>query len=131
MLNLNSVMIGTSQIKVMADFYEKVFGHPGDMVEDGWHGWSVGNAFLSIGSHSEVSGQSKEPQRVIFNFETKEVKEEFERIKDIEGAVVVKEPYEMGGAWIATIADPDGNYFQLMTPWEWVFVPHLLHRNSY
>jgi hypothetical protein len=49
MLNLNSLMIGTSQIKEMAAFYEKVFGRPGDMVEGNWHGWSVGNAFLSVG----------------------------------------------------------------------------------
>ncbi len=111
-------MIGTSQIKVMAEFYEKVIGHPADMTEEDWHGWSVGSAFLSIGAHSEVSGKSNEPQRVIFNFETKEVKEEFERIKAIDGAEVVKEPYQMDTAWIATLADPDGNYFQLMTPWE-------------
>ena len=51
----------------------------------------------------------------MFNFETKEVKKEFERIKKA-GATVIKEPYEMSGAWIATFADPDGNYFQLMTP---------------
>jgi predicted enzyme related to lactoylglutathione lyase len=117
MLNLSSVMIGTHQVKVLAEFYEKVFDKPADMVEGGWHGWSVGNAYFSVGEHSEVKGTSKEPQRIIFNFETKEVKEEFERIK-ASGAKVIKEPYEMGGAWIATLADPDGNYFQLMTPWK-------------
>jgi predicted enzyme related to lactoylglutathione lyase len=30
--------------------------------------------------------------------------------------VVIKEPYEMEGGWIATLADPDGNYFQLVSP---------------
>ena len=45
------------------------------------------------------------------------MKDEFERIKAA-GATVIKEPYEMGDAWIATLADPDGNYFQLMSPWE-------------
>jgi predicted enzyme related to lactoylglutathione lyase len=118
MLNLNSLMLGTSQIDVMAKFYEAIFQRPADMTDGGMHGWSIGNTFIGIGEHSEVSGQSKDPSRLIFNFETKEVKEEFERIKEIEGATVVKEPYEMGGAWIATLADPDGNYFQLMTPWE-------------
>jgi len=117
MVNLNSIMIGTSQPKVLADFYEKILGRSADMVEGDWHGWSIGNCFLSIGAHSEVKGKAKEPQRVIFNFETKEVKEEFEKMKKA-GATVVKEPYEMGGSWIATLADPDGNYFQLMTPWE-------------
>ena len=51
----------------------------------------------------------------MLNFESAEVKEEFERIKAI-GATVVKAPYEIGEGWIATLADPDGNYFQLISP---------------
>ena len=46
-----------------------------------------------------------------------EVQKEFDRIKSL-GAIVIKEPYDMGGMWIATLADPDGNYFQLMSPWK-------------
>ncbi|MEN9407819.1 MAG: hypothetical protein RLZZ455_1035 [Candidatus Parcubacteria bacterium] len=118
MLNLSSVMIGTSRIKEMAAFYEQVLGKKADMEESGWYGWMAGSTFFSVGAHSEVEGSAKEPQRMMFNLETKEVKEEFERIKKIDGAVVVKEPYEMAGGMIATFADPDGNYFQLMTPWE-------------
>lgn len=117
MLTLSSVMIGTPQINVLASFYEKVFERKADMMEEGWHGWRIGSSFFSIGHHSEVHGQSKDPSRIIFNFETKDVKEEFERIKNC-GATVIKEPYEMGGGMIATFSDPDGNYFQLMTPWE-------------
>jgi predicted enzyme related to lactoylglutathione lyase len=116
-LNLNSIMIGTMQPKVMAEFYEKVLQKKPDMVEGGWSGWVVGNTFLSVGEHSEMKGMTKDPGRLMFNFETKEVKEEFERMVQA-GATKIKEPYEMGGAWIATLADPDGNYFQLMTPWE-------------
>lgn len=117
MLDLNSVMLGTQKVKELADFYEKVFDRKADMEDGGWYGWQVGKGFLTIGEHSEVKGEAKEPQRVIMNFETTEVKEEFERIKGL-GATVIKDPYDMGGAWIATFADPDGNYFQLMTPWE-------------
>jgi predicted enzyme related to lactoylglutathione lyase len=110
-------MLGSSQPKVMAEFYEKIFGKKPDMSDGEWAGWQVGGCFFGIGAHSEVHGKSKDPSRIIFNLETKEVKEEFERIKAV-GATVIKEPYEMQGAWIATFADPDGNYFQLMTPWE-------------
>lgn len=110
-------MIGTANISAMAEFYEKILERKADMSEGGWHGWQVGNVFFGVGEHSEVKGEAKEPQRVIFNFETKQVKEEFERIKGL-GATVVKEPYEMGGGLLATFADPDGNYFQLMTPWD-------------
>ncbi|MEP7167262.1 MAG: VOC family protein [Candidatus Woesebacteria bacterium] len=117
MLNLNSIMVGSAQPKVMADFYEKVFEKKPDMTDGDWAGWTVGSTFFGVGAHSEVKGKSKDPSRMMFNLETKEVKEEFARIKAL-GATVVKEPYEMGGAWIATLEDPDGNYFQLMTPWE-------------
>jgi predicted enzyme related to lactoylglutathione lyase len=117
MLNLNSIMIGTKQSKVLSAFYEKVLGKPADMVDDenGFFGWQVGDGYIGVLEHSEMGGKTKDPGRVMINFETAQVKEEFERIK-ASGAVVIKEPYEMGQGWIATLADPDGNYFQLMTP---------------
>lgn len=117
MLNLNSVMIGTKQPKVLAAFYEKVLGQPAGMVDEefGFFGWQVGAAYLSILDHSEMGGQTKDPGRIMINFETQDVKEEFDRIKAL-GGVVIKEPYDMEGGWIATLADPDGNYFQLVTP---------------
>lgn len=63
----------------------------------------------------DVKGRAKEPARLIFNLETSQVGDEFERIKAA-GATVIREPYESGGGWIATLADPDGNYFRLVTP---------------
>lgn len=116
-LNFNNVMIGSAQPEVLGEFYARVFDRPSDMKEEGWYGWHVGATWLSIGGHSEVKEQADEPQRVILNFETKDVKQEFERLKAA-GATVVKDPYELQEMWIATLADPDGNYFQLMSPWE-------------
>jgi predicted enzyme related to lactoylglutathione lyase len=117
MLNLNSIMVGTMQSQALNAFYQKLIGRPADMTdaEYGFFGWQVGSANFSILQHSEMGGNTKDPGRVMFNFETTQVKEEFERIKAI-GATVIHEPYEMGGGWIATLADPDGNYFQLVTP---------------
>lgn len=117
MLNLNSVMIGTTQPQVLANFYEQVIGKPADMVdtEQGFYGWQVGSAFLSVLAHSAMDGTTTDPGRVMLNFETSHVQEEFERIQALGGAVIAA-PYEMGGGWIATLADPDGNYFQLMSP---------------
>jgi predicted enzyme related to lactoylglutathione lyase len=110
-------MIGTKQLKNLAGFYEKVIGKPADMAdsEQGFFGWKIGNAFISVLDHSEMGGKTKDPGRVMFIFETPQVKEEFERIKAL-GAAVIREPYEMENGLIATLADPDGNYFQLMTP---------------
>lgn len=117
MLKLASIMIGSAQPKVLAEFYEKVFGKPADWAEEGWWGWQAGDMHFMIGEHSEVKGKAREPQRVSLNFETKQVKKESERIKGL-GAKVIKYLYEMEGAKIATFADPDGNYFQVTSPWE-------------
>ncbi len=117
MLNFNSVMIGTMQPKEMVSFYSGLIGRAPDMVDDdsGFSGWRVGSTYFSVLRHSEMAGKTKDPGRVLLNFETPQVKEEFARIKGL-GAAVVREPYQMGNGWLATLADPDGNYFQLVTP---------------
>ena len=117
MLSLNSIMIGTKQYDAMTAFYEKVFGKAPDMVdqENGFAGWQVGNSYIGVLKHSEMGGSTKDPGRLMLNYETDQVQEEFERIKKVGGAVIAA-PYKMGEAWIATLADPDGNYFQLMNP---------------
>lgn len=118
-LNFNSILIGTAQPAALVEFYTKVFGRPADMSDGGYSGWQVGNCFLTIGEHSEVKGQAKEPARIILNFETKTVQAEFARLQQL-GVKVIQEPYGMGdeNGWIATLADPDGNFIQLMTPFE-------------
>ena len=73
---------------------------------------------MTIGPHSEVHGKNAAPGRIMWNIETADVKGEFERMKAA-GAMVVREPYTFEGypdAWVATLADPDDNYFQLMSP---------------
>ncbi len=82
--------------------------------------FDTGACALVIGPHSKVQGQNRNPERIILNFENKEVKGEFERIKGL-SAKVIAEPYSMGDDpdfLIATLADPDGNYFRLVSPME-------------
>ena len=72
----------------------------------------------SISDHTEVAAQAKEPGRILLNFDTQQVKEEFERLKAL-GVTVIREPYVMGGGyWVATLADTDGNLVQLTSPAE-------------
>ena len=116
-MNFNSILIGSEDPQRLVDYYTKVFGAP-TMSEGGYTGWLVGQGFVSIGPHSEVKGKNTAPGRIIWNIETPDVRAEFDRFKSA-GAIVVVEPYEMEGAegWpIATFADPDDNYFQLVAP---------------
>jgi len=97
--------------------YEKICDKKAELKSGGWLRGEGGSTFFSGGGQSESKRKAKESGRIMFNFETKEVEKEFKRMVDA-GAEVIKEPYEMGGMWIATLADPDGNYFQLMSPWK-------------
>ena len=121
-LNLDSIMLGSQDSKKLADFYTEVLGEPNRNwtdEENGWFGFQAGNGGLAIGPHSEVKGRNTEPGRIMLNLSTSDVKAEFERIKAA-GAEVIAEPYEPGGGdgmLMCTFADPDGNYFQLATPW--------------
>jgi predicted enzyme related to lactoylglutathione lyase len=115
-MNFSSVLIGSSDAEALSAYYTKLLGEPG-FADGGYTGWQLGSGYLTIGPHSEVTGSSQQPGRMILNFETGDVQAEFAKL-EAAGAIVVTAPYEMGGGWIATFADPDGNYFQLMTPME-------------
>jgi predicted enzyme related to lactoylglutathione lyase len=118
-LNFNSVMLFSEDPAKLSSFYERVVQRKPDMDEGGYYGFLVGQTFLGIGSHDKVKGKNQKPERFLLNFETDDVMGEFERIKAL-GVVVVAKPYHMEGmdGWIATFADGDGNYFQLMPPWK-------------
>ncbi len=120
MLNFSSTMINTENLNVLVTFYKAVFDKEPEMNEDGYAGFLVGSGFFGIGFHDKIHGKAQDADRILFNFETTDVKGEFERVSKIEGITVIKEPYAMDGEkyWIATLADPDGNLFQLVTPWE-------------
>ena len=122
-LNLNSIMLGSDDSKALAAFYTKVLGDPNPEWTDesgGWFGYQAGAGGIAIGPHSDVKGKNQHPGRIMLNFETPDVKAEFERVKGL-GAEVVAEPYspmDDERMLMCTFADPDGNYFQLSTPWE-------------
>ena len=118
-LNLNSVLIGSAQPQALIEYYTKLFGKP-DYVDSDYAGWQLGASNLSIGPHSEVHGKSAQPGRILLNMETDDVAGEFAKLAAV-GAIVVREPYQLGENgefWVATLADPDDNYFQLQTPYE-------------
>jgi predicted enzyme related to lactoylglutathione lyase len=118
-MNLNSVLIGSEDPDRLAAYYSKLLGEP-VWSDGGYTGWMIGTGSVTVGAHDEVKGKNPQPGRVIWNIETPDVKGEFDRLVAA-GATVIREPYSFEGypdAWIATLADPDDNYFQLMTPME-------------
>jgi predicted enzyme related to lactoylglutathione lyase len=116
-MDFNGILIGSEDPKALADYYRRLFGEP-SWDDGGYTGWQIGSGEVSIGPHSEVHGKNQQPGRIIWNIESADVKGDFERFKAA-GATVIREPYnfeEAPDSWIATFADPDDNYFQLVSP---------------
>ena len=116
-MNFNSILVGSEEPQRLVEYYSKLFGEPG-FSEGGYSGWQIGSGYLMVGPHDQVKGRNAHPGRMIWNIETPDVKAEFERFVTA-GATVVREPYsfeEEPNSWIATLADPDDNYFQLVSP---------------
>lgn len=120
MYNLNSILVLSENPKELAEFYRKIFD-----AEPSWTGgeyveFKAGNIHFEVGPHDKVRGKNPNPERILFNFHVDDVQGEYEKLKKM-GVTVIKEPYtpkEDERLTIATFADPDGNYFQLMTAWE-------------
>jgi predicted enzyme related to lactoylglutathione lyase len=120
-MDFNSILIGSENAGRLVEYYTRVLGEPGFSDGD-YTGWQIGSGWITVGPHSEVKGKSAHPGRIIWNIESQDVEGDFERMKAA-GAIVVTEPYAFeaegaGSPTIATFADPDDNYFQLMSPVE-------------
>ena len=116
-MQFNGILIGTDDAQRLTDYYRKLFGEP-RWSDGGYTTWLFGPGAVSIGAHSEVHGKNPHPGRLIWNLETPDVKGEFGRLKAA-GAIVIREPYsfdEFPDMFVATLADPDDNYFQLVSP---------------
>ena len=116
-MNFNSILIGSEDPQRLVDYYARLFGDP-TFADGGYTGWQIGTGWVTVGPHDEVKGKSAHPGRLIWNIETADVTGEFERLKNA-GATVIREPYGPDGdpgGQIATFADPDDNYFQIMSP---------------
>ncbi len=118
MLKFNSLLLFSEKPDILVKFYKTVFDKDPDFSDGGYSGFQLGTGMIVIGPHDKIKGENKAPERILINFETEDVKGDFERIKK-QGAKVIKEPYNPGEGEdmaIATFADPDGNYFQLTSP---------------
>lgn len=120
-MKLSGIMLNSENATKLAEFYTKILGMP--MWEmNNMYGYGDKNSSIMIMNHSDVKGSNDMPARIMLSFAVEDTKKEFEKIKDA-GAKVIAEPYQpdeenQPDVWLATLADPDGNYIQLSTPWK-------------
>ena len=119
--SLESLTLFTQNAKKLAGFYKDKVGLKikfeavmGENDEEMYE-MSVGkkSGFYII-DHSKVKGKSKQPQRILFNLEVDNIKKEVTRLKKAKVKLVADTYHIEGYCDIATFADIDGNYFQLV-----------------
>jgi len=81
MLDFNSILVFSKDPKKLADFYSQVFQKVPDWTEGGYYGFMTGKGIIAFGPHDKVQGRNTTPERIMFNFETKNVKGECEPIR--------------------------------------------------
>ena len=67
-----------------------------------------------IAEHSEVSGKSKDPNRVILNLETEDIEAEYKRLTHKNINFVRPPELEKWGGKVATFEDPENNRINLI-----------------
>ena len=108
------VIIWTGDLDTLASCYGDTLGLRPHSVRHDFVSFRWGGIRLGIGRHSEVSGKSREPYRVMVNLGVDDIQEEYEALRT-KGVKFTRPPeLEHWGGWVSTFSDPDGNTIQLL-----------------
>src|SRR5262245_14127047 len=117
---IGSILLGSDQVDAVKTWYRRAFGWE----ENAMGAFQVGAVQLFIETHSEVGGPTKEPARSIIKLDVAGCRELESHLKDM-GVKWIREVEQMPFGLIGTVADPDGNYVQII---EWGAAPET-HRS--
>jgi predicted enzyme related to lactoylglutathione lyase len=108
---IGSLLMGSSNVDEMKKWYRRAF----DPSENEMGAFEFGAFQFFIEEHSEVSGPTQEPARCIVNLDVSDCRGLEEHLRDM-GVKWIREVEQMPFGLIGTLADPDGNYVQII---EW------------
>ncbi len=107
--NLGSLLIGSPQPAVTKNWYRRAF----DAEENEMGALQFGPVQLFIEEHSKVHGRAEEPARCLINLDTHDARSLAAHLRDLD-TPFVRELTETPFGLIGTVADPDGNYVQII-----------------
>lgn len=106
---IGSLLIGSSNVEAMKDWYRRAFA----IEENEMGAFEFGGVGLFIEEHSMVSGPTTDPARVIINLNVDDCRA-IEAQIEAAGATWVRKVEQEPFGLIGTVADPDGNYVQII-----------------
>ncbi len=111
-MGMHSVLIWSEDANRLVPFYRDVLGLKAQMESEGFAVFLLNGVGLVIGTHSEVQGQSRDPNRMMVNLRVDDCQGEYERLSK-QGVEFIRTPTKDAIHIIATLLDPDGNVLQL------------------
>jgi predicted enzyme related to lactoylglutathione lyase len=118
---IGSLLLGSSNVEQMKDWYRRAF----DVKENDQGAFEFGSVQYFIETHSEVSGPAKDPARIIINLDVDDARALEAHLKE-QGVTWVRPVEQEDFGLIGTLADPDGNYVQII---QWGATPEA-HRGA-
>ena len=106
---IGSLLVGSSNVATMKDWYKSAFG----VSENDMGAFDFGGVQLFIEEHSEVSGPTRDPARMIINLDVDDCRALEGHLQGL-GVTWVRKVEQMPFGLIGTVADPDGNYVQII-----------------
>ena len=113
---VHSAIIWTEEMGRLLPFYRDTLGLTVDVDTPEFVLFAAdGAGQLGLGVHSEVKGQSRDPNRVMIDLGVDDCQAEYERLRT-KGVEFMREPSTDPGDphIVATFRDPDGNVVQLI-----------------
>ena len=115
MLNkITGIIIWTDQLDIMVDFYKNLLGLTIHSTRRDFVTFDLGGERFNIGSHNKVTGKSKDPYRIMINFEVDDIITLSESLLANHVSFLREPEEEHWGGMVATFLDPDGNILQLL-----------------
>ena len=108
------VTIWTDDLDRLLPFYRDILGLTPHSVHPTSAAFSFGEVRLNLGLHSEVTGKTRDPYRIMINLGTQDIHDAHRRLTAQEVEFLRPPEQEHWGGWVATFLDPDGNVLQLL-----------------
>ncbi len=108
------ITLWTDDLERLYRFYHDTLGLPLHSNHGDFIAFELGDIRLNIGIHSQVSGPSQDPFRIMAHLGVDDIREEHRRLTAL-GVEFIRPPEQEGwGGWVATLTDPDGNILQFL-----------------
>ena len=111
---VSGIILWTDHLANLRNFYEQLLGLNPHSVREGFIAYKWGDFRFSLGLHSKIEGHTKDPYRIMINFDTQDIKCLSDKLIDNNIECLRKPEQEKWGGIVATFRDPDGNIIQFL-----------------